>query len=44
MEPSQSPLNVAAHLLWILRDILSTPMHLLKLTYISHGWMLGLYD
>ena len=42
MEQSQSPLTVAAHLLWIRRNTQSTPMHLLKLTYISHGWMLGI--
>lgn len=37
---------VASHLLWIEgqsgKQI--TPMQLLKLVYISHGWMLGLYD
>ena len=35
---------VAEQLLWLRRDILTTPMHLLKLVYISHGWMLGLMD
>ena len=35
---------VAEQLLWLRRDVLTTPMHVLKLAYISHGWMLGLTD
>lgn len=37
------PLRVAQYILWVLRDAAVTPMQLLKLVYISHGWMLGLY-
>ena len=35
---------VAEQLLWLRREIATTPMHVLKLAYISHGWMLGLAD
>ena len=35
---------VAEQLLWLRRDVATTPMHVLKLAYISHGWMLGLMD
>ena len=34
--------TVAEQLLWLRREVITTPMHLLKLAYISHGWMLGL--
>lgn len=36
--------TVSEHLLWIRRERQTTPMHVIKLTYLSHGWMLGLYD
>ena len=34
---------VADQILWLRKDTKSTPMHVLKLVYLSHGWMLGLY-
>ncbi len=34
--------QVAEQILWLRRDIETTPMHLLKLTFLSHGWTLGL--
>lgn len=39
-----SPHLVDACILWIRRDRDTTPMHLIKLVYISHGWMLGIHD
>jgi len=41
-----SALRVASQILWIgsLQSRLFTPMQLLKLSYISHGWTLGLCD
>lgn len=35
---------VEEQLLWLRRGVATTPMHVLKLAYISHGWMLGLMD
>ena len=35
---------VAEYLLWIRRGLETTPMHILKLTYLCHGWMLGLAE
>jgi uncharacterized phage-associated protein len=35
--------QVAQYILWLAREKPITPMQLLKLTYLSHGWMLGLY-
>jgi uncharacterized phage-associated protein len=35
---------VANQLLWIRREIETTPMHIIKLTYLAHGWMLGLHE
>jgi len=35
--------KVAKYILWYSRQTPITPMQLLKLAYISHGWMLGLY-
>ena len=32
---------VAEQILWLRREISTTPMHVLKLAYISHGFMLG---
>ena len=34
--------TVAEHILWLRRNEETTPMHILKLVYIAHGWMLGL--
>ena len=33
---------VAEQILWLRREIATTPMHVLKLAYISHGFMLGI--
>ena len=41
---SQSPRVITEQILWLRRDIDTTPMHILKLAYFSHGWMLGLHD
>lgn len=41
INPSVSPTLVAEHILWLRREIESTPMHVIKLVYLSHGWMLG---
>ena len=37
-----APSVVAEHILWLRRDIDTTPMHVLKLVYLCHGWMLGI--
>ncbi len=39
-----SPALVDAHILWLRRDCVTTPMHVIKLVYLSHGWMLGIHD
>lgn len=36
--------SVAQYVLWLGRDAAMTPMRLLKLVYISHGWMLAIHD
>lgn len=36
--------RVAEYVLWLAKDNPITPMQLLKLVYLSHGWMLGLYS
>ena len=38
----QNPKTISGHLLWMRRGMRTTPMQLLKLVYICHGWMLGL--
>lgn len=40
---SREPRLVAEQVLWLRRETETTPMHVLKIVYISHGWMLGLY-
>ena len=35
--------NVAQYILWLAREASVTPMQLLKLAYIAHGWMLGIH-
>ena len=35
---------VAEQVLWLRRDIDTTPMHVIKLVYLCHGWMLGICD
>ena len=37
-------LHVARQVLWLRRTIDTTPMHVLKLVYLCHGWMLGIHD
>ena len=37
-----APSIVAKHILWLRREIDTTPMHVLKLVYLCHGWMLGI--
>ena len=39
-----APSLIAEQILWQRRDVDTTPMHVLKLTYLCHGWMLGIYD
>ena len=42
--PVRSPQVIAEHVLWLRRGTKTTPMHVLKLVYICHGWVLGLTD
>ncbi len=39
-----SPVIVSEQILWIRRDEETTPMHVLKLVYLAHGWLLALHD
>ena len=34
--------TVAQQVLWLRREIPTTPMHVIKLVYLCHGWMLGI--
>ena len=43
MATSREPRLAAEQILWLRRGTETTPMHVLKLVYISHGWTLGLY-
>lgn len=36
-----SATTVASHILWLRRNIATTPMQLNKLVFLCHGWMLG---
>lgn len=38
-----APAVVARHILWLRQDVDTTPMHILKLVYLCHGWMLGIH-
>lgn len=38
-----SPRTVADQILWLRQDLPTTPMHVLKLVYLCHGWMLGIF-
>ena len=38
----QSPEAIANHILWMQGSMPTTPLKLVKLVYICHGWMLGL--
>ena len=35
---------VAEHMLWLRRGIETTPLHIVKLVYLCHGWMLGIKE
>jgi uncharacterized phage-associated protein len=37
-----SPSVLAEHLLWLRRYMVTTPLHIVKLVYLCHGWMLGI--
>ena len=37
------PRTVAEQILWLRQDVPTTPMHVLKLVYLCHGWMLGVF-
>ena len=37
-----SPTEIAEHILWLRRDQETTPLHIVKLVYLCHGWMLGI--
>ncbi len=37
-----SPSTVAEHILWLRRNQETTPLHIVKLVYLCHGWMLGI--
>ena len=37
-------LIVSQQILWLRRDTETTPMHVIKLVYLCHGWTLGLKD
>ena len=38
----RAPSVVAEHLLWLRRHTETTPLHIVKLVYLCHGWMLGI--
>ncbi|MCS1410885.1 MAG: hypothetical protein M2R45_04080 [Verrucomicrobia subdivision 3 bacterium] len=44
MNDSKPAKLVEDQILWLRRDIRTTPMHIVKLVYIAHGWMLGLHN
>ena len=35
--------TAAEQILWLRQDLPTTPMHVLKLVYLCHGWMLGIF-
>lgn len=35
---------VAEQVLWVRKDTDTTPMHVIKLVYLCHGWMLGICE
>lgn len=39
---AKPPAMVAEQILWIRREVETTPMHVIKLVYLCHGWMLGI--
>ena len=40
----QKARTVAEQVLWLRQDTDTTPMHVIKLVYLCHGWMLGICD
>ena len=40
---TQSSRVVAEQILWTRQRVVTTPMHVIKLTYLCHGWMLGIF-
>ena len=42
MSGTVSPQTVADQILWLRREVPTTPLHIVKLVYLCHGWMLGL--
>ena len=38
------PQLVSDQVLWLRRSLETTPMHVLKLVYLCHGWALGLHE
>ena len=41
LQPSRT---VAEQILWLRKVQPTTPMHVIKLVYLCHGWMLGNFD
>ena len=41
---TQTAREVAEQILWLRQGIDTTPMHVIKLVYLCHGWMLGICD
>ena len=39
-----SAITVAGQILHVRRDTGTTPMHIIKLVYLCHGWMLGIHN
>lgn len=39
---AQSSKIVAKQILWLRQTVPTTPMHVIKLAYLCHGWMLGI--
>ena len=36
--------TLAEQILWLRQGVETTPMHVIKLSYLCHGWMLGLFE
>ena len=43
-KPTKSPRIVSEQILWSRAEDETTPMHVIKLVYLCHGWMLGIFD
>ena len=42
MSSTVSPNMIAEHILWLRKGQATTPLHIVKLVYLCHGWMLGI--